>query len=86
MIAVYGDIDRRSTVEDRLGKLHETESMAMYILMFNRYDAQVDCNEFSLIACIRGGLKDDVLDSIATAEAQLQRLYEWMVMSSWIDE
>ena len=34
----------------------------------------------------RVGLKDEILDSIATAEAQPQKLHEWMAMASRIDE
>lgn len=86
VIAVYGDIDRRSNAEDKLGRLRQTGSMATYISMFNEHAAQVDWNEASLIARFRSGLKDEVLDSIATAETQPQRLQEWMAMSSRIDE
>lgn len=86
VIAVYGDMDRRSNAEDRLGKIKQTGSVAMYISMFNEHAAQVDWNESSLVARFRGGLKDDVLDSIATAEAQPRGLQEWMAMASRIDE
>ena len=60
--------------------------MANYISMFNEHAMQVDWNKSSLITRFREELKDEVLDSIATAEVQPQRLHEWMAMSSWIDE
>jgi len=82
MIVVCGDIDRRSNVEDKLGKLRQTRSMATYISIFNENVAQVDWNEASLIAHFQSRLKDEVLDSISTAETQPQRLQEWMAMSS----
>lgn len=86
VIAVYGDIDRRSNAEDRLGRIRQTGSVASYISSFNEHAAQVDWNEASLMARFRGGLKDEVLDSIATAETQPIRLHEWMAMASRIDE
>lgn len=86
VIAVFGDMDRKGNVEDRLGKIRQTGSMATYISMFNEYAAQVDWNEASLVARFRGGLKDEVLDSIATAETQPRKLQEWMAMASRIDE
>ena len=54
--------------------------------MFNKHVAQIDWNETSLIAHFQGGLKDEILDSIAIAKSQLQRLQEWMAMASQIDE
>lgn len=75
VIAVFGDIDRKGNAEDRLGKIRQTGSMATYISMFNEYAAQVDWNEASLVARFRGGLKDEVLDSIATAETQPYKLH-----------
>lgn len=86
VIAVYGDLDRRSNAEDRIMRLKQTGSVAAYISTFNEYAAQLDWNESSLVARFRGGLKDEVLDSVATAEAQPQRLHEWMGMASRIDE
>lgn len=86
VIGVYGDLDRRSNAEDRLGRLRQTGSMAAYISTFNELTAQVDWNESSLMARFRGGLKDDVLDSVATAETQPCRLQDWMAMASRIDE
>ena len=70
LIAVYGDMDRRSNVEDRLGRICQTGSVASYISSFNEHVAQIDWNEASLVARFRGGLKDEILDSIATAETQ----------------
>ena len=86
VIGVYGDLDRRGNAEDRLGRLKQSGSVATYISTFNEYSAQVDWNESSLVARFRGGLKDDILDSIATAESQPRRLHEWMAMASRIDE
>lgn len=86
VISVYGDLDRRCNAEDRLGRLRQTGSVAAYISSFNEYVAQVDWNEASLVARFRSGLKDEILDSVATAEAQPQRLHEWMTMASRIDE
>lgn len=86
VIAVYGDIDRKGTAEDRLGRIRQTGSVANYISMFNEYAAQVDWNEPSLVARFRGGLKEEILDSVATAENQPRRLNEWMSMASRIDE
>lgn len=86
VISVYGDMDRRSNAEDRLGKIRQTGSVATYISTFNESAAQVDWNESSLVARFRGGLKDEVLDSIATAETQPRSLQEWMAMASRIDE
>ena len=76
MIAVYKDLERKNSVEDKLGKLCQIGSMATYLSMFNKHTAQVDWNEASLIARFRGGLKDEILDSIATTESQPQRLQE----------
>lgn len=70
VIAVYGELDRRSTAEDRLGRIKQTGSMASYISTFNEHAAQVEWNEASLVARFRARLKDEILDSIATAEAQ----------------
>jgi hypothetical protein len=86
VIGVYGDLDRRGNAEDRLGRLRQTGSVAAYISTFNEYAAQVDWNESSLMARFRGGLKDEVLDSVATAETQPSRLHDWMAMASRIDE
>ena len=60
--------------------------MASYISTFNEHAAQVEWNEASLVARFRAGLKDEILDSIATAEVQPQKLHEWMAMASRIDE
>lgn len=68
VILVYGDIDWRSNAKDHLGKIRQTGSMSMYTSTFNKHTAQVDWNESSLMAKFRRGLKDEVLDSIATAE------------------
>lgn len=86
VIAVYGDIDRKGTAEDRLGKIRQTGSVAAYISTFNEYAAQVDWNEPSLVARFRGGLKEEILDSVATAENQPRQLQEWMSMASRINE
>ena len=86
IIGVYGDLDRQGNAEDRLGRLRQTGSAASYISTFNEYAAQVEWNEASLVARFRGGLKDEILDSIATAETQPQRLQDWMAMVSRIDE
>jgi len=86
VIGVYGDLDRRGNAEDRLGRLRQTGSVAAYISTFNEYAAQVDWNEASLVARFRGGLKDEVLDSVATVETQPRRLQDWMAMASRIDE
>lgn len=86
LISVYGDLDRRGNAEDRLGRLRQTGAVAAYISSFNEYAAQIDWNEASLVARFRSGLKDEILDSIATAETQPQRLHEWMAMASRIDE
>lgn len=60
--------------------------MARYISTFNDHAAQVDCNESSLVTRFWGGLKDDIVHSIATVETQPHGLQEWMVMASRIDE
>ena len=86
VIAVYGKLDRKSTAEDRLGRIRQTGSMASYISTFNEHAAQVEWNEANLVAQFQAGLKDEILDSIATAEAQPQKLHEWMAMASRIDE
>ena len=86
VIAVYGELDRRSTVEDCLGRIKQTGSMATYISTFNEHAAQAEWNEASLVARFRAGLKDEILDSIATTEGQPQKLHEWMAMASRIDE
>lgn len=86
IISVYGDLDWRGNAEDKLGRLRQTGSVAAYRSSFNEYAAQVAWNEASLVARFRSGLKDEILDSIATAETQPQRLHEWMTMASRIDE
>ena len=73
---MYGDIDRKGTAEDRLGKIRQTGSVAAYISTFNEYVAQVDWNELSLIARFCGGLKEEILHSIATTENQPRQLQE----------
>jgi len=42
MISIYGDMDRRSTAEDRLAKIKQIGSVASYISTFNEHAAQVD--------------------------------------------
>ena len=86
VIAVYGELDRRSTAYDHLRRIRQTGSMASYISTFNEHGAQVEWNEASLVAWFWAGLKDEILDSIATTEAQPQKLHEWMAMASRIDE
>jgi hypothetical protein len=86
MVAVYGDMDRRSNAEDRLAKIKQTGSIAGYISTFNKHASHVDWNESSLIARFWGGLKDEILDSIATAEKQPQGLHKWITMASCIDD
>ena len=86
VIGVYGDLDRQSNAEDRLAKLRQIGSVATYISMFNEYASQVDWNESSVVAWFRTGLKDDILDSVATAEIQPHRLQVRMVIASCIDE
>ena len=86
VIAVYGELDQRSSAEDCLGRIRQTGSMASYISTFKKHAAQVEWNEASLVARFWAGLKDEILDSIATAEAQPQKLHEWMAMASRIDE
>lgn len=86
VITVFGDIDRRGNAEDRLGRIKQTGSVAGYISNFNEQAAQVEWNESSLVARFRAGLKDEILDSIATAETQPRGLQEWMAMASRIDE
>lgn len=86
VIGVYGDLDRRGNAEDRLGKLRQTGSVASYISTFNEYAAQVDWNESGLVARFRAGLKDEILDSVATAQTQPRTLQEWILMASRIDE
>lgn len=76
VIAVYGDLDRKGNSEDRLNKIKQTSSVAAYVSSFNEHAAQVDWNESSLVARFRSGLKDEILDCVATAEAQPQRLQE----------
>ena len=72
--------------EDRLERLQQIGSVANYISLFNEYAAQVDWNEGSLMARCRKGLKDKILDSVATAKSQPHKLQEWMAMASKIDE
>lgn len=86
VIAVFGDIDRRGNAEDKLDRIRQTGGVATYISMFSEYSALVDWNDASLVARFRRGLKDEILDSIATAETQPRTLQEWMAMSSRIDE
>ena len=86
VIAVYGDIHRRRNSEDRLGRIKQTSSVAAYISNFSEQAAQVDWNESSLVARFRAGLKDEILDSVATAETQPRRIQDWMAMASHIDE
>ena len=86
VIAIYGELDRKSTAEDRLGRIKQTRSMASYISTFNEHAAQVEWNEATLVAQFWARLKDEILDSIATAEEQPQKLHEWMAMASQIDE
>lgn len=76
VIAVFGDIDCRGNAEDQLGKIRQTRSVATYISVFNEHAAQVEWNEASLVARFRGGLKDEVLDSITTAKTQPCKLHE----------
>ena len=54
--------------------------------MFIEHVAQLDWNESSLVARFRGGFKNKILDSMATAEAQPRQLQEWMLMATQIDE
>ena len=86
VISVYGDLYRRGNAEDRLGRLRQTGSVATYISMFNEYATQIDWNEASLVARFRSGLKDEILDCVATTETRPQKLHEWMTMASRIDE
>ena len=60
--------------------------MATYISTFNEHAAQVEWDEPSLMARFRIGLKDDLLDSIATDETQPHTLQKWMSMASRIDD
>ena len=55
VIAVYGDLDRRDNVEDRIKRLHQTGSVVIYISTFRELTTQIDWNESSLIALFRGG-------------------------------
>ena len=68
VIGVYGNLDRRGNAEDRLARLRQTRSVTTYISTYNEFVAQLDWDESSLIARFRGGLKDEVLDSVANAE------------------
>ena len=86
IIGVYGDIDRKGNAEDHLGKIKQIGSGASYISSFNEHAAQVEWNESSLVARFRSGLKDEILDSVATAEVQPRGLQDWMAMVSRIDE
>lgn len=86
VIGVYGDLDRRGNSKDRLAQLRQMGSMATYISSFNEYAAQIDWNKSSLVVRFRGGLKDEILDSVATTQTQSLRLHEWMAMASCIDE
>ena len=69
VIAVYGDLDRRGNVEDRIGRLCQTSLVAIYILTFRELATQIHWNKSSLIARFQGGLKDEILDSMATTRA-----------------
>ena len=60
--------------------------MASYISTFNEHVVQVEWNEASLIAQFQGGLKDEILDFVATIGTQSHRLYESMAMASQIDK
>ena len=86
IIAVYGDLDRRGNVGDRIGRFRQTGSMAAYILTFRELAAQIDWNKSSLIAGFWGGLKDEILDLVAIAKNQPRGLHDWMVMASQINE
>lgn len=86
VIAIYGDIDRRGNAEDHLAKIKQTGSVAAYVSSFNEHAAQVEWNEPSLVARFRAGLKDEILDSIATTETHPRVLQEWIAMASRIDE
>ena len=86
VIAMYGNMDQRSNMEDHLGNIKQTKSMATYISMFNEYATQVDWNESSFVVHFCRGLKDENLDSIAIVETKLQGLQKWMVMASKIDK
>ena len=44
--------------------MKQTGSVSTYISTFNEYAAQVDWNESSLVARFRGGLKDEILESM----------------------
>lgn len=68
VIGIYGDLDRTYNAEDRIGKLHQTGAVANYISTFNVYAAQLDWNKSNLVARFRSGLKDEILDSVASAE------------------
>lgn len=76
VIAVYGDIDCKGTAADWLERIRHTGSVANYISMFNEYAAQVDWNEPSLVARFRMGLKEEILDLVATVENLPRRLNE----------
>ena len=70
VIVVYGDLDRRGNAEDRIGRLCQTGLVAIYISTFRELATQIDWNKSSLIARFWRGLKDEILDSMATAESQ----------------
>ena len=86
IIAVYGDIDRVGNAEDHIGRIQQTGSVAYYIFAFNECAAQIDWNESGLVTRFRAGFKDEILDSVATAEIQPLQLHEWMSMALKIDE
>ena len=69
-----------------MDKLRQTGSISSYISLFNEHVVQVDWNKSSLMARFCGGLKDEILDSIATAQMQPNQLQDWMAMASFIDE
>ena len=86
VIAVYGNLDRKGNAEDRIGRLSQIGLVATYISTFRELAAQIDWNKSSLIARFRGGLKDEILDSVATAESQPWGLHDWMAMALRINE
>jgi hypothetical protein len=75
IVVVYGEIDRRGNTEDRLANIRQTGAVATYISTFNEHAAQVEWNEPSLMARFCAGLKDDLLDSIATSHSPGMDIY-----------
>ena len=59
VIAVYGDLDRRGNVEDRIGRLCQTGLVATYISTFRELVAQIDWNKSSLTV-LGGRIKDKI--------------------------